>query len=79
MARDIRSKALEKIAALSASKSTVLFEKSDLDRLCRACSSHSKPKPTANDAAKSNNSLGRVPMVSTILNVAPTPPSAAAN
>lgn len=64
MARDIRSRALEKIAALSAAKPSVLFEKSDLDRLCRACSSHSR-KTTANGSASvKSQSLGRVPMVS---------------
>lgn len=65
MARDIRSKALERIAALSASKSTGLFEKSDLDRLCRACTSHAKGKGAVNGAASvKSQSLGRVPMVS---------------
>lgn len=65
MARDIRSKALERIAALSASKSTALFDKSDLDRLCRACTSHAKGKGAANGAASiKSQSLGRVPMVS---------------
>ncbi|KAF3762302.1 hypothetical protein M406DRAFT_264654 [Cryphonectria parasitica EP155] len=65
MARDIRSKALEKIAALSASKSTALFEKSDLDRLCRACASHAhvKSKSISNGSASvKSQSLGRVPM-----------------
>lgn len=65
MARDIRSKALERIAALSASKPTALFEKSDLDRLCRACTSHAKGKGAVNGAASvKSQSLGRVPMVS---------------
>lgn len=71
MARDIRSKALDRIAALSASNSTTLFEKSDLDRLCRACASHghghghAKGKSISNGAASvKSQSLGRVPMVS---------------
>ncbi|KUI54054.1 Phosphatidylinositol 4-kinase stt4 [Cytospora mali] len=63
MARDIRSKALERIAALSASKSTALFEKSDLDRLCKACPSHANGKSVANGTdANRPLSLGRVPM-----------------
>lgn len=63
MARDIRSKALERIAALSASKPTGLFEKSDLDRLCRACTSHGKGKSANGSASVKSQSLGRVPMV----------------
>lgn len=66
MGRDIRSKALERIAALSASQSTALFEKSDLDRLCRACSSHGKgigKTGTNGSASVKSQSLGRVPMV----------------
>ncbi|CAN8098770.1 unnamed protein product [Discula destructiva] len=63
MARDIRSKALERIAALSASKPTALFERSDLDRLCRACTSHAKGKGAANGSASvKSQPLGRVPM-----------------
>lgn len=74
MGRDIRSKALERIAALSASQPTALFEKSDLDRLCRACSSHAKGigKTGANGSASvKSQSLGRVPMVSHLLGCTP--------
>lgn len=68
MARDIRSKALERIAALSASKPTAPFEKSDLDRLCRACPSHqhhTRARSGTNGSEhRKPSSLGRVPMVS---------------
>lgn len=63
MGRDIRSKALERIAALSAAKTTVLFEKSDLDRLCKACPSHATGKTVVNGTdSRKPPSLGRVPM-----------------
>ncbi|KAI1311435.1 phosphatidylinositol 3 [Xylaria venustula] len=61
MVRDIRQRALEKIAALSASSSTTSFDRSDLDRLCRATSLHGRGKEGINGATKST-SLGRVPM-----------------
>lgn len=68
MARDIRSRALEKIAALSASKPTALFEKSDLDRLCRACSSHARSKSVTNGSSSiKSQPLGGVPMVSRLV------------
>ncbi|CAK7204679.1 Phosphatidylinositol 4-kinase stt4 [Sporothrix eucalyptigena] len=59
--RDIRQRALQKIAALSATSSTSAFEKSDLDRLCKACPSHAKAPTTANGYA-SRSLAGRVPM-----------------
>ncbi|KAI1156175.1 phosphatidylinositol 3 [Nemania diffusa] len=63
MVRDIRQRALEKIAALSASSSTTSFDRSDLDRLCRATSLHSRGKEAVNGTVKSTAcSLGQVPM-----------------
>ncbi|KIH86276.1 phosphatidylinositol 4-kinase [Sporothrix brasiliensis 5110] len=58
---DIRQRALEKIAALSAATTTAAFEKSDLDRLCKACPSHAKAPSNANGYA-SRSLAGRVPM-----------------
>ncbi|KAJ8118717.1 hypothetical protein ONZ43_g3934 [Nemania bipapillata] len=63
MVRDIRQRALEKIAALSASSSTTSFDRSDLDRLCRATSLHCRGKEAVNGTVKSTaSSLGQVPM-----------------
>ncbi|KAI1369409.1 phosphatidylinositol 3 [Xylaria arbuscula] len=63
MVRDVRQRALEKIAALSASNSITSFDRSDLDRLCRATSLHSRAKEAVNGAGKSTPpSLGQVPM-----------------
>ncbi|KAI1326204.1 phosphatidylinositol 3 [Xylariaceae sp. FL0255] len=60
MARNIRQQALEKIAALSASNSTASFDRSDLDRLCKATSIRSKGRGDGlNGSAKS---LAQVPM-----------------
>ncbi|CAK7217562.1 Phosphatidylinositol 4-kinase stt4 [Sporothrix bragantina] len=59
--RDIRQRALQKIAALSATSTTSAFEKSDLDRLCKACPSHAKAPTNANGYA-SRSLAGRVPM-----------------
>ncbi|KAF4470103.1 phosphatidylinositol 4-kinase [Fusarium albosuccineum] len=61
MTGDIRSKALQKIASLSATSSTTSFDRSDLDRLCRACHAGSKSKDYVN-GYQNKNSLGRVPM-----------------
>ncbi|KAM0386668.1 hypothetical protein ACHAPY_001235 [Fusarium culmorum] len=61
MTGDIRSKALQKIASLSANSSTTSFDRSDLDRLCRACHAGAKSKDYVNDN-QNRNSLGRVPM-----------------
>ena len=65
MSRDIRAKALQKIASLSATSSVVSFDRSDLDRLCRACHAGAKGREYANGAqnSKSMGSLGRIPMV----------------
>ncbi|KAJ9157387.1 Phosphatidylinositol 4-kinase stt4 [Pleurostoma richardsiae] len=66
MSRDIRQKALERIAALSASSSTTSFDRSDLERLCKACPSHVKGKEPANGyqarQQQTAPALGRVPM-----------------
>lgn len=63
MARDIRQRALEKIASLSASSSLTSFDRSDLDRLCRATSLHGRGKEAVNGATKgAAPSLGQVPM-----------------
>ncbi|KAI1176871.1 phosphatidylinositol 3 [Nemania sp. FL0916] len=63
MVRDIRRRALEKIAALSASSSTTSFDRSDLDRLCRATSLHSRGKDGVNGTSRgAAPSLGQVPM-----------------
>lgn len=40
MARNFRQRALQQIAALSAASPSTSFDKSDLDRLCRAAPSH---------------------------------------
>ncbi|KAF4446612.1 phosphatidylinositol 4-kinase [Fusarium austroafricanum] len=61
MIGDIRSRALQKIASLSASSSTTSFDRSDLDRLCRACHAGAKTKDYVN-GHQSKSSLGRVPM-----------------
>ncbi|KAI1083072.1 hypothetical protein F5B20DRAFT_444898 [Whalleya microplaca] len=63
MARNIRQQALQKIAALSATSSTTAFDRSDLDRLCRATSNYGKGKETVNGLARGyTSSLARVPM-----------------
>ncbi|KAI1438011.1 phosphatidylinositol 3 [Xylaria sp. CBS 124048] len=63
MVRDIRRRALEKIAALSASSPVHSFDRSDLDRLCRATKSHNQGNDAVNGVAKSAASLvGQVPM-----------------
>ncbi|RFU75600.1 phosphatidylinositol 4-kinase [Trichoderma arundinaceum] len=64
MTRDIRARALEKIASLSATGPATSFEKSDLDRLCKACHSGARGGDHAHGGhnSKSIGSLGRVPM-----------------
>ncbi|ROT36978.1 phosphatidylinositol 3 [Sodiomyces alkalinus F11] len=63
MSRDIRQRALQKIAALSAASSTTSFDRSDLDRLARACHTTSRLSPVTNGhCSKQSSSLGRVPM-----------------
>ncbi|KAK3941833.1 putative phosphatidylinositol 4-kinase [Diplogelasinospora grovesii] len=61
MARDIRRRALQQIAALSAASPSTSFDKSDLDRLCRAASN------TSNSVTNGYNSTSaarasRIPM-----------------
>jgi phosphatidylinositol 4-kinase A len=63
MSRDIRQRALQKIAVLSATSATAsTFDRSDLDRLCKATSSHGRGYEGTNGSAK-GRSLARVPMV----------------
>ncbi|KAI9745542.1 MAG: phosphatidylinositol-4- kinase [Claussenomyces sp. TS43310] len=58
---NIRRLALQKIAALSATSSTASFEKSDLERLCKACPS---PHQTQSNGSSQplSKSLGPQPM-----------------
>lgn len=65
MARSIRQQALQKIAALSAANTSTSFDRSDLDRLCKATApAHGKGKEPANGSVRGNHpSLARVPMV----------------
>ncbi|XP_044714989.1 phosphatidylinositol 3- and 4-kinase domain-containing protein [Hirsutella rhossiliensis] len=62
--RDVRAKALEKIASLSAASSTTALDRSDLDKLCRACHAGARGRDIAHGGpgAKQAGSLGRVPM-----------------
>ncbi|KAH7326609.1 hypothetical protein B0I35DRAFT_347383 [Stachybotrys elegans] len=62
MSRPIRARALEKIASLSASSSTTSFDRSDLDKLCRACHVVGKARDYSNGGSRPPTSLGRVPM-----------------
>jgi phosphatidylinositol 4-kinase len=64
MARDIRQRALERIAVLSAASSTTTFDKSDLERLCRAAPSHGKIRENGNGHVPGRSAgVGRIPMV----------------
>ncbi|KAG6002139.1 hypothetical protein E4U21_003436 [Claviceps maximensis] len=59
----IRAEALQRIAALSAASSTTSFDKSDLDKLCRAChSARGREHGNAGYSAKQAGALGRIPM-----------------
>ncbi|OTB08673.1 hypothetical protein M426DRAFT_316686 [Hypoxylon sp. CI-4A] len=63
MARNIRQQALQKIALLSATSATTTFDRSDLDRLCRATNIRGKGKEATNGSARGKpSSLARVPM-----------------
>ncbi|KAK2593385.1 Phosphatidylinositol 4-kinase stt4 [Conoideocrella luteorostrata] len=63
MTRDIRAKALQRIAALSAASSTTSFDKSDLDKLCRAChSARGREYNHGGYSTKQAGALGRIPM-----------------
>ncbi|KAI6785997.1 Phosphatidylinositol 4-kinase-like protein [Emericellopsis cladophorae] len=60
MTRDIRAQALLKIASLSAGSSSPA-DRSDLDRLCRACHATGKARDYSH-SGKTATSLGKVPM-----------------
>lgn len=62
--RDVRQRALQKIAALSATNSVATFDRSDLDRLCKATRGHARAKEVPGAAGR-GQSLSRVPMVNT--------------
>ncbi|KAK0656028.1 hypothetical protein B0T16DRAFT_451649 [Cercophora newfieldiana] len=64
MARDIRSRALERIAALSAANSSTPFDRSDLSKLCRAAPGHARSNSALNghQAPPPKPDVGRVPM-----------------
>ncbi|KAF4122500.1 phosphatidylinositol 4-kinase A [Geosmithia morbida] len=61
MARDIRALALQKIASLSAAGSSSA-DRSDLDRLCRACHAAGKARDYSYGVRSQGGSLGKVPM-----------------
>ncbi|GJC99740.1 pephosphatidylinositol 3 [Colletotrichum higginsianum] len=61
MARDIRQRALEKIASLSAASPRTSFDRSDLDRLCKATQTAGKGV-NGHSAKQPSSSLGRCPM-----------------
>ncbi|TDZ22058.1 Phosphatidylinositol 4-kinase STT4 [Colletotrichum orbiculare MAFF 240422] len=61
MARDIRQRALEKIASLSAASSKTSFDRSDLDRLCKATQTAGK-SVNGYSSKQASSSLGRQPM-----------------
>jgi phosphatidylinositol 4-kinase len=50
--RNIRRKALQKIAALSATSCSTAFDNSDLDRLCKGCSNSANAKAKSNGYGK---------------------------
>ncbi|KAG6249440.1 hypothetical protein E4U24_002125 [Claviceps purpurea] len=61
--RGLRAQALQRIAALSAASSTTSFDKSDLDKLCRACnSSRGREHSQGGYSTKQAGALGRIPM-----------------
>jgi phosphatidylinositol 4-kinase A len=62
MMSDIRQRALQKIAALSANTAGFSFDKSDLDKLCRATTQGSRGKDGPNSASR-GQSLAKTPMV----------------
>lgn len=65
MARDIRQRALQRIAALSAGSPSTSFDKSDLERLCKASVNPAIPFPTnsGTNVPVARLEVGRVPMV----------------
>ncbi|KAM3546897.1 hypothetical protein ARSEF1564_000210 [Beauveria bassiana] len=64
MTGGIRARALDKIASLAASSTNTSFDKSDLDRLCRACNAGGRSREYNHGAynSKQAGSLGRIPM-----------------
>ncbi|KXX81698.1 Phosphatidylinositol 4-kinase STT4 [Madurella mycetomatis] len=64
MARDIRGQALQRLATLAATNSTASFDKSDLEKLCKAAPSRIGPFSAVNGNAASipRPEVGRVPM-----------------
>ncbi|KAL6878598.1 phosphatidylinositol-4-kinase [Trichoderma novae-zelandiae] len=64
MTRDVRARALEKIASLAAASSATSTDKSDLDRLYKACHSGARGGDHGRSGhdSKPNGSLGIVPM-----------------
>ncbi len=66
MARDLRQQALERLAALSTTSSADSFDKSDLDKLCRAAPNRQGQVSAVNgahNATVARPEVGRVPMV----------------
>ncbi|KAK1708972.1 phosphatidylinositol 3 [Colletotrichum lupini] len=61
MTRDIRQRVLEKIASLSAASSRTSFDRSDLDRLCKATQAAGKGV-NGYSGKQNSSSLGRCPM-----------------
>lgn len=69
MARDIRQRALQRIAVLSAANSSVPFDRSDLSRLCKAAPGHGHARSHSGvnghgHGTQSKPEVGRIPMVS---------------
>lgn len=70
MARDIRQRALQRIAVLSAASSSVPFDRSDLSRLCKAAPGHGHARSHSSGVnghahgTRSKPEVGRIPMVS---------------
>ncbi|KKA26037.1 hypothetical protein TD95_000324 [Thielaviopsis punctulata] len=61
MVRDIRQRALDKIAALAATSSYKSYDRSDLDRLCAACSNGARTKDAANAFGQGTRSVAGAP------------------
>ncbi|KAH6625953.1 hypothetical protein B0J18DRAFT_126588 [Chaetomium sp. MPI-SDFR-AT-0129] len=66
MARDIRSQALQRLAGLAARSPQVTFDKSDIDKLCRASPSRhalvSASNGNGRDVSLPRPDVGRIPM-----------------
>jgi len=59
MGRDIRQRALQKLASLSAGSSPSSFDRSDFDRLCKACHTGLRSR----DYTNGHPAATRIPMV----------------